>query len=253
MNILKILSPLVITLIWSCGSSPKVIVEDTPGESAFSVESEPADMNNTSPSTGGQMHQVVALDILQAERYTYLQVAEKLDTFWIAANKFEAQKGHEYYYQGGLLKTEFISQEHNRIFDKIYLVSNIIDAAAHPGGNAGSPAMPTDDNHVPTDAPREIAGATKLSDLIKNKQNYEGKKVIVSGKCVKANYEIMCKNWYHIQDGSKKGIEPYDITITSMENIPLGANVAFEGTVVLNKDFGAGYSYEIIMEEATLK
>jgi hypothetical protein len=70
---------------------------------------------------------------------------------------------------------------------------------------------------------------------------------------VKANYGIMNKNWYHIQDGTQKDGKKCDFTITSAENIPLGAEVAFEGKIILNKDFGAGYFYDILMDGGKLK
>ena len=62
---------------------------------------------------------------------------------------------------------------------------------------------------------------------------------------------IMNRNWIHIRDSSLKD-ETMDLTVTTTENVPMGAVVAFEGVIALNKDFGAGYKYEIIMENAQL-
>lgn len=61
---------------------------------------------------------------------------------------------------------------------------------------------------------------------------------------------IMNRNWVHLQDGSGEGL---DLTITTTENIPLGAIITLEGTIAMNKDFGAGYQYDIIMEGAVLR
>ena len=60
---------------------------------------------------------------------------------------------------------------------------------------------------------------------------------------------IMNRNWIHIQDGTA---DNHDLTITSQESIPLGHVVTFEGTVSLNKDFGAGYRYDLIIEDAVI-
>ena len=60
----------------------------------------------------------------------------------------------------------------------------------------------------------------------------------------------MNRNWLHIQDGSEEGL---DLTVTTEENIALGAIVSLEGVITLDKDFGAGYRYDIIMEKAMLK
>jgi hypothetical protein len=75
--------------------------------------------------------------------------------------------------------------------------------------------------------------------------------VKVRGKVIKLNNMIMNRNWVHLQDASVEGQE-VDLTLTTTDNVMLGAVVAFEGKITLNKDFGAGYKYDIIMEEARL-
>ena len=233
----------------ACDSKPKVIVAETSNSSQTSVAVD----SSQAPAASNDMHQVSVVEVLQAERYTYLKVKEKLATFWIATKKLEAHVGESYLYQGGLLKTNFESVEHKRVFDKIYLVSEIINSNAHPGGSMETEHTHNHDALPMTEAMPNIKGAIKLSELIGNKSNYKGKKIIVAGTCVKANYGIMNKNWYHIQDGSKLAGKVLDFTITSDDNIPQGAPVAFEGVLRLNKDFGAGYVYELIMENGKLK
>ena len=63
----------------------------------------------------------------------------------------------------------------------------------------------------------------------------------------------MGKNWFHLQDGSEVSGKKSDLTVTSADAIQMGEQAVFEGKIVLNKDFGAGYKYEIIMEDAVLK
>jgi hypothetical protein len=58
---------------------------------------------------------------------------------------------------------------------------------------------------------------------------------------------IMGRNWVHIQDES--GAE-FDLTITTNEQIQLGQMVNMEGVLAVNKDFGAGYFYKVIVENA---
>ena len=257
MKLLNITLIFIFISLFSCKSKPKVIVEDAPtGNPTTQTETGTATSEATAPSISnseGDMHQVTAVEILQAERYTYMKVKEKGDPFWIAATKFEPKVGNHYFYRGGLLKTNFESQEHKRVFDKIYLVSSIIDASAHPGGNTEMTAPIATDVPINAQEIKKIKGAIKLSDLIANPTKYNGKLIIVAGKCVKANYGIMNKNWYHIQDGTKKDGKNCDFTITSLDNIPLGVDAAFEGKIILNKDFGAGYVYEILMEDGKLK
>jgi hypothetical protein len=60
----------------------------------------------------------------------------------------------------------------------------------------------------------------------------------------------MGRNWVHIQDGTKHDGKKADLTVTTGLVIPVGSKVALKGKIVLNKDFGAGYRYDVIMEEA---
>lgn len=83
-----------------------------------------------------------------------------------------------------------------------------------------------------------------------HKDKYDGKVITVTGECVKVNNGIMGRNWVHIQDGSKENGKSIDLTVTTLQNIPVGSQVALKGKIVLNKDFGAGYRYDVIMEDA---
>lgn len=60
----------------------------------------------------------------------------------------------------------------------------------------------------------------------------------------------MGKNWIHLEDesGASK-----TLTITSQSALEPGKSGSFEGTITLNKDFGAGYQYDVILEDAVLK
>jgi len=69
---------------------------------------------------------------------------------------------------------------------------------------------------------------------------------------VKVNNGIMGKNWIHIQDGTANN-DDYDLTLTTQNKANKGDVITIEGTVYLKKEFGAGYSYDLIIEEATIK
>jgi hypothetical protein len=89
----------------------------------------------------------------------------------------------------------------------------------------------------------------KITDLLENKKSYNGKVIKVTGQVVKYNPGIMGKNWVHIQDGTDyEGI--YDLTVTTQQPAKVGDIMTFEGTISLDKDFGYGYFYPVIMEDA---
>ncbi len=71
----------------------------------------------------------------------------------------------------------------------------------------------------------------------------------LTGKVAKVNPNIMGRNWIHLKDGSK---DDYDLVITCALPLPEGKTVTMVGTVVLDKDFGSGYKYDILLEGGTL-
>ena len=79
-----------------------------------------------------------------------------------------------------------------------------------------------------------------------------GKTVKVRGKVVKVNNGIMKRNFLHIQDGTG-GKDTNDVTITSDQTANVGDEVTVTGKVVLNRDFGFGYLYPILIEQSTIE
>lgn len=232
---------LLLLVTVACNSKPKVIE---------AVEDSSTDMEQPAvDATTDQLHKVVVDEVLHTSRYTYLNVTEEGQQFWIAIPKKEVEKGGTYYYRGGLKKTNFKSVEHDRVFETVYLVSDVAKDPSLIGVAGGNPHtdMPVETVSGKMDPP---PGGITLKELLANKEKYSGQSVRVRGKVTKLNNMIMNRNWIHINDGTIEN--NVDLTVTTTDNVPLGAVVGFEGTITLNKDFGAGYKYEIIMEDAKL-
>jgi len=97
----------------------------------------------------------------------------------------------------------------------------------------------------------EAKDVVKVEEVFAKKDALNGKKITVKGEVVKFNSSIMGKNWVHIKDGSgKPGTN--DLTATTNDTANVGDKVVVTGTLAVGKDFGAGYKYEAIMEEATI-
>jgi threonine 3-dehydrogenase len=84
-----------------------------------------------------------------------------------------------------------------------------------------------------------------------SKVDLKDKTIAVRGKVVKASPNILGRNWVHIQDGTGEGTEVGRIVFTSSELPKVGDIVTAKGVVNVDKDFGSGYSYKIIIENAT--
>ena len=97
------------------------------------------------------------------------------------------------------------------------------------------------------------AGTRTIGELYSEKTELNGRQVTVSGTVVKVNNGIMKRNFLHLQDGSGDAADgTNDLTLTSQETANIGDEVTISGTVVLDQDFGFGYSYPLIVEQATI-
>ncbi len=261
-NSLKI--ALIILITSACNNGPKVIESTTNNTNSekssgiFSDEtSKPSNMN-ASTTLSDDMHSVKVNEVLKTSKYLYLNVTENEEQFWIATRIMDVVVGETYYYKGGLLKTNYESKDFNRVFEKIYLISSNLVAANHATNttasenNISSNKQTTKPTPVPVKATTkkiEVKGSMKISELVANSSKYNGKTVQISGICVKSNPNIMNKNWMHLKDGSQ---DDYDLVFTSDTFVPEGKVVTIKATVTLNKDFGAGYKYDLILENGTI-
>lgn len=199
-------------------------------------------------------HKAEIIEVQQTSVYSYLLVAENSTSFWVACNRQEFAKGQTVYFMEGLPMENFESKELSKTFDLVYFLNEITFEAGSTISPAGTSATPQ--GMIKEAVKKEIKvekaeGGISLGELFANPANFNGQIVKIKGEVVKYNEAIMGKNWVHIQDGSGTG-ELFDLTVTTSDVVKVGDIITFTGTISLNKDFGAGYVYEVIMEEAEL-
>lgn len=78
-----------------------------------------------------------------------------------------------------------------------------------------------------------------------------GQTVSVQGKVVKVNRGIMKRNFIHVQDGTGDA-NTNNLIFTSKQIASVGDQVTISGVVVLNRDFGGGYMYPLLVEDASI-
>ena len=98
------------------------------------------------------------------------------------------------------------------------------------------------------------ADACTVSETYEKAAKLDKKTVSVRGKVVKVSKGIMGKNWVHLQDGSGNAEKGTNNLVVTSQDVPnVGDVVTAKGTLHKDKDFGAGYLYKVIVEEATVK
>ncbi len=188
-------------------------------------------------------------EMLEGERYQYLQVrmSDGSQT-WLATRKGPFEVGGHYVFHQGLYKTNYHSTEFDRTFEEIYLVSDLKSEESE-GRRTWMTKAPVQEIEKPVKALDRPVGSVSIKELIANSEEYVGKQVKVTGRVVKVNPNIMDRNWVHLADGT---MNSFDFVLTTAEQIPAGHELTFDGTFRADRDFGAGYRYDFILEDARL-
>jgi hypothetical protein len=205
-----------------------------------------------SSSSGDGAVTVKVKAVEQVSSYTYLMVKGKGPAYWVVVTSSDIAVGESFTYQGGNLMENFYSKELDRTFEKVLFLDALEGSQSPPmGGMAGT----TQGSEIKTDRLETIieaeAGTVSIEELFADPGAYEGKTIRIKGEVAKFNPNIMERNWIHLQDGTDfEG--KFDLTVTSQEGFVVGQVLTLEGIIALNRDFGYGYSYEILLEKAIL-
>lgn len=188
------------------------------------------------------IHKITTDSVIQTSSYTYVLANENNVKTWLAFPKKMIAENESYYYSGGYEMRDFKSKELNRTFKSILFLDGIVS--------------PDDINGKNKEQKQEIKiepleNGISISELFMNKGKYADKTIRIKGKVTKYNANIMQKNWIHLEDGSENSSK-YDFTATSEMEAQVGEIITIEGKIVLNKDFGSGYKYELIMENGQI-
>ncbi len=89
-----------------------------------------------------------------------------------------------------------------------------------------------------------------IAEIFANKDSLTGKSVRVKGKVVKVSHNIMKLNWIHIKDGTGEKGSDKIIFRSKNQSVPVDSEVIAQGVVDTNLDFGYGYTYSILLEDA---
>lgn len=207
----------------------------------------------TTEVTNSYEYSAEVQEVLQTSNYTYCRVLEGTVDYWIAVGSMEVTAGQTLYYNQGHEMKNFHSRELERDFPSIFFIQ---EASTDPAGNAPITTLvgqtPVKPEIVRSEFDVEKAeGGITIAELYKGAADYAGKTVKIKGYITKFNEGIMGRNWVHMQDGTDFD-ENFDLTVTTLEMVNVGALVTFEGVIAIDKDFGAGYAYSVIMEQAKI-
>lgn len=196
-------------------------------------------------------------ETMDAAGYTYVSVDTGSEQFWAAAPQFAVKVGDDVVVPEGMPMPNYHSKTLDRTFDIVYFVPSVlVGGAAQLAGQ--TPAVSQMDSasrtvvektDVDLSDIKPAEGGQTVSDVFTKKADLAGKPVKVRGKVVKFSPAIMGKNWIHLQDGTGAA-GSNDLVVTTSISANVGDTIVINGILATDKDFGYGYKYGVIVEDA---
>ncbi len=194
-------------------------------------------------------------ETMDASGYTYVSVDTGTEKIWVAGPKTQLKVGDEVFISEGSPISNFESKTLGRTFETILFASSITVGGAEQAFATGAqdeadktaaaaPMVVTDFSGL-----AKPEGGKTVADIFAEKTALNGQNVKMRAKVTKFMSGIMGKNWLHIKDGTgAAGAD--DLVVTTQETANVGDTVLVSGMVAADKDFGSGYKYAVIVEDA---
>ena len=180
--------------------------------------------------------------------YTYIEVTTGKTTVWVAAPSTKVKTGTRVTFSTKMPMRDFHSASIKKNFPLIYFVNRLkgdVDKKTKATEKL-SPHVKIKPTGTKLTGVDKLKGGKDIAEIYAEKIALKGKVVKIRAKVTRFSAEIMGKNWLHIQDSSSTK----DLTVTTQSTVKKGDIVIIEGKLALDKSFGSGYHYPIILEDA---
>jgi hypothetical protein len=204
------------------------------------------------------------LETKDVDNYTYLHLKTRDGDVWAAVSRVTVKTGADVTIENPMELRDFESKTLNRKFDRIYFGSVAGAKPATGGMGMATAGGDLGSMHAGIGKPIGIGpinldkatgpDARTVAEIVGGRVALKDKSVLLHAKVVKVTPEVMGKNWVHVRDGSGSGADGTDdVLVTTKDNVNIGDVVLVKGVVHIDKDLGSGYSYKVLVEEATLQ
>jgi len=195
------------------------------------------------------------LEVQDVDMYTYLRLKTAQGETWAAVPTAAVKKGAQVTVENTTVMNNFESKSLKKTFKTVLFGTLAGAPGASPAQVSPHAAAPKSVDAVDVKVPKATgANARTVGEIMAKPGDVKDKSVLVRGKIVKYNPGIMNRNWIHLRDGSGSATDKTDdLLVTTTEQAKVGEVVTAKGVVRVNKDFGAGYSYKAVVEDASLQ
>lgn len=190
------------------------------------------------------------IEAMDAGSYTYVHVDSGKEKIWAAAPKVTVKVGDKVFVYTGMPMANFYSASLNRTFELIYFVPGLTPpGAVDPKAEVAKAHRASPPADVDVSGIKKATGGKTVAEVFENKKTLVGREVLLRGKVVKFAPGILDTNWIHLRDGT--GTEgTNDLVCTTDATVAVGDTVLVRGVVSTDRDFGFGYKYDLIVENA---
>ena len=202
------------------------------------------------------------LEIIDVDTYTYIRLNINDTEVWLASNPVWVSEGDVVRFSDAILMKDFHSESLDRTFEDILFVRDVELVGPSDAGTAAKQATPAPatNPHASmqvdpvaasgTVAVERLEGGKTIAEIYAEHEQIEGQEVSMRAKVTKYSPNIMGKNWITLQDGT--GTAPDNkLVVTSSWTVAVGDEVIVKGKIKNNVDIGAGYTYKVLLEEAS--
>jgi hypothetical protein len=190
------------------------------------------------------------VESMNAAGYTYFLVEGGGRKVWVAATELAVKPGDQVALSDGMEMKNYHSRTLDRTFDVVYFTGGVtVNGKPGTSAAAAAPAVGRTGPKVNLANIARAPGGQTVAEIHAGAAQLSGKPVAIRGRVVKYNGGILGKNWLHLRDGT--GAEgSNDLTVTTDTRAKVGDLVLVQGTLSTNRDFGGGYKYALIVENA---
>ncbi len=212
------------------------------------------------------------LEIKPAMGYKYLKVQEQGKETWVAIANAPVQVGDKIGFDKKTMMKDFKSKSLGQEFKEIYFASDVYlpqkptapksmkdmlglssqKKDPHAGMGMGMSPQPADEKPA---KPFVKKDAYTVEEVHMWRKSLNGQTITVTGSVYKVSKGIMKRDWVHLGDGTgnEKKLTDDLVFTAPTSTIKSGDKVLAKGTVAVDKDFGYGYFYPVIIEKSTFE
>jgi len=253
---------LLTTLTFSHATEPKI---DMHGGKEIKIPS--AMPTQKAPIFYGEV-----LEIKPAMGYKYLKIQEQGKQTWVAIANAPVKVGDKIGFDKKTMMKDFKSKSLGQEFKEIYFASDVYlpqkatgpksmkdmlglgtkKKDPHAGMGIGMPSEPVDEKPA---KPFVKKDTYTIEEIHMWRKSLKGQTVALTGTVFKVSKGIMKRDWVHLGDGTGNEQKLTDdlVFTAPTSTIKAGDKVLAKGTVAVDKDFGYGYFYPVIIEKSTFE